>query len=86
MPPEKIHSISNKMKKKGVALRKYDLFAIRIIVDAPPEKRRRIAGKCTDHYDSYIPSTERLRDWLSNPKKAMLRSVAYYCDGPAAAG
>src|SRR3982751_2508558 len=37
--PKSIHSIWNKMKKKGVAFEEvYDLFAIRIILNSPPEK------------------------------------------------
>lgn len=44
--PKSIHSISNKMKKKGVDFEEvYDLFAIRIIIDSPPEKKKKIAGK-----------------------------------------
>src|SRR5258707_8986763 len=39
--PKSIHSISNKMKKKGVDFEEvYDLFAIRVILDSPPEKEK----------------------------------------------
>jgi GTP pyrophosphokinase len=39
--PKSIHSIWNKMKKKGVDFDEvYDLFAIRIIVHSPPEKEK----------------------------------------------
>ena len=39
--PKSIHSIWNKMKKKGVSFEEvYDLFAIRIIIDSPPEKEK----------------------------------------------
>src|SRR4028119_867368 len=39
--PKSIHSISNKMKKKGVAFEEvYDLFAIRVILNSPPEKEK----------------------------------------------
>src|SRR5574338_328750 len=39
--PKSIHSIWNKMKKKGVAFEEvYDLFAIRIIVNSPPDKEK----------------------------------------------
>ena len=39
--PKHIHSIWNKMKKKGVSFEEvYDLFAIRIILDSPPEKEK----------------------------------------------
>src|SRR6188472_1986968 len=68
--PKSIHSIWNKMKKKGVSFEEvYDLFAIRIIVDSADEKEK---GDCWKVYsiitDEYNPSPERLRDWLSNPK------------------
>jgi len=68
--PKSIHSIWNKMKKKGVSFEEvYDLFAIRILVNAPPEKEKEDCWKVYSIItDSYIPSTERLRDWLSNPK------------------
>lgn len=68
--PKSIHSIWSKMKNKGVAFEEvYDLFAIRIIVDAPLEKEKEDCWKVYSMItDEYKPSTERLRDWLSNPK------------------
>lgn len=68
--PKSIHSIWNKMKKKGVDFEEvYDLFAIRIIVNAAPEKEKEDCWKVYSIItDEYTPSPERLRDWLSNPK------------------
>jgi len=68
--PKSIHSIWNKMKKKGVEFEEvYDLFAIRIIVDAPQEREKEDCWKVYSFItDMYTPSPERLRDWLSNPK------------------
>jgi len=68
--PKSIHSIWNKIKKKGVAFEEvYDLFAIRIIVDSLPEKEKEDCWKVYSIItDEYNPSPERLRDWLSNPK------------------
>jgi GTP pyrophosphokinase len=68
--PKSIHSIWNKMKKKGVAFEEvYDLFAIRIIVNASPDKEKEDCWKVYSMItDEYTPSPERLRDWLSNPK------------------
>ncbi|MFN8291532.1 MAG: bifunctional (p)ppGpp synthetase/guanosine-3',5'-bis(diphosphate) 3'-pyrophosphohydrolase [Chitinophagaceae bacterium] len=68
--PKSIHSISNKMKKKGVGFEEvYDLFAIRIIIDSPPDKEKEDCWKVYSMItDEYNPSPERLRDWLSNPK------------------
>jgi GTP pyrophosphokinase len=68
--PKSIHSIWNKMKKKGVSFEEvYDLFAIRIIVNSPPDKEKEDCWKVYSLItDEYSPSPERLRDWLSNPK------------------
>jgi guanosine-3',5'-bis(diphosphate) 3'-pyrophosphohydrolase len=68
--PKSIHSISNKMKKKGVTFEEvYDLFAIRVIIDGPFDKEKEECWKAYSIVaDMYSPSPERLRDWLSNPK------------------
>ena len=68
--PKSIHSIWNKMKKKAVAFEEvYDLFAIRVILDSAPEREKEDCWKAYSMItDMYIPSPERLRDWLSNPK------------------
>lgn len=68
--PKSIHSIWNKMKKKGVSFEEvYDLFAIRIILDSIPEREKEDCWKVYSLVtDEYIPAPERLRDWLSNPK------------------
>lgn len=68
--PKSIHSIWTKMKKKGVSFEEvYDLFAIRVIVNSPPEKEKEDCWKIYSMItDEYTPSPERLRDWLSNPK------------------
>lgn len=68
--PKSIHSIWNKMKKKGVAFEEvYDLFAIRVILNSQPEKEKEDCWKVYSFItDEYTPSPERLRDWLSSPK------------------
>jgi GTP pyrophosphokinase len=68
--PKSIHSIWNKMKKKGVDFEEvYDLFAIRIVIDGPQEREKEDCWKAYSLVtDMYTPSPERLRDWLSNPK------------------
>lgn len=68
--PKSIHSIWNKMKKKGVTFEEvYDLFAIRVILDTPHEREKEDCWKAYSLItDMYTPSPERLRDWLSNPK------------------
>jgi GTP pyrophosphokinase len=68
--PKSIHSIWNKMKKKNVEFEEvYDLFAIRIIVDARFELEKEACWKIYSIVsDMYNPAPERMRDWLSNPK------------------
>lgn len=68
--PKSIYSIWNKIHNKGVPFEEvFDLLAIRIILDVPPEREKQ---ECWNVYsiitDNYIPSTERLRDWISKPK------------------
>lgn len=68
--PKSIHSIWNKIKKKGVSFNEvYDLFAIRVILDSPHEREKEDCWKVYSMItDEYTPAPERLRDWLSNPK------------------
>ena len=68
--PKSIHSIWNKMQKKSVTFEEvYDLFAIRVLLNSPLEKEKEDCWKVYSMItDEYIPSTERMRDWLSNPK------------------
>ncbi len=68
--PKSIHSIWNKIKTKTVTFEEvYDLFAIRIILNSPPETEKQDCWKVYSIItDEYLPSIERLRDWLSNPK------------------
>lgn len=68
--PKSIHSIWNKMNKQNIPFEQvYDLFAIRIILDAPPESEKSL---CWQVYslvtDNYQPNPDRLRDWVSIPK------------------
>jgi GTP pyrophosphokinase len=68
--PKSIHSIWNKMRKQNIPFEEvYDLFAIRIILDAPPEHEKAL---CWQVYsivtDFYTPNPDRLRDWISTPK------------------
>ncbi|MEO8069323.1 MAG: bifunctional (p)ppGpp synthetase/guanosine-3',5'-bis(diphosphate) 3'-pyrophosphohydrolase [Flavobacteriales bacterium] len=68
--PKSVHSIWNKMQKKGVSFEEvYDVFAIRIIVDSRPELEKadcwKVYSIVTDYYQ---PNPDRLRDWISLPK------------------
>ena len=65
-----IYSIWRKMKRTGVSFDEvYDIFAIRIIADCPPENEKQL---CWNIYsivtDFYTPNPERMRDWISIPK------------------
>lgn len=68
--PKSIYSIWNKIHKKDVPFEEvFDLLAVRIILDVPLDKEKQ---ECWNVYsiitESYIPSSERLRDWISKPK------------------
>lgn len=68
--PKSVYSIWNKIKNKNVPFEEvYDIFAIRILVDSPPEQEK---ADCWRVYsivtDFYYPNPDRLRDWVSTPK------------------
>lgn len=68
--PKSIYSIYNKIKVKGIPFEEiFDIFAIRIIIDSPPETEK---ADCWRVYsiitDIYQPSPDRLRDWISTPR------------------
>ncbi len=68
--PKSIYSIWNKIKKNSVSFEEiYDLFAIRIIIDASPEEEKALCWKVYSIVtDYYKPNPDRLRDWVSTPK------------------
>ncbi len=79
-----IHSIYTKMRKQNTEMEHiYDLFAIRIIFDTPPEKEK---AACWQAYsivaDMYQPNPKRLRDWLSIPKSNGYESLHTTVLGP----
>ena len=79
-----IHSIWQKMKKQRCEFEGiYDLFAIRIILDAPLEQEKM---QCWQVYsiitDMYQPNPKRLRDWLSVPKSNGYESLHITVLGP----
>lgn len=77
-----ISSIHNKLRKQ-VFEDIYDLFAIRVIVDCPPERERLI---CWQIYsvitDMYRPNPERLKDWITIPKSNGYESLHTTVMGP----
>jgi GTP pyrophosphokinase len=82
--PKSIYSIQHKIRFKGVPFEEiYDLFAIRIVIDTPLEREK---SDCWSVYslvtDSYHPSPERLRDWVSTPKANGYESLHTTVMGP----
>ncbi len=65
-----VYSIWRKMHRTNVALEEvYDIFAIRIIIDCPPEMEKQLCwGVYSVVTDFYIPNPDRMRDWISIPK------------------
>ena len=82
--PKSIHSIWNKMKKKGIPFEEvYDLFAIRIILDSLPENEKSDSWKAYSIVtDLYRPNPDRLRDWISSPKANGYESLHTTVMGP----
>ena len=79
-----IHSIWQKMQRQGCPFEGvYDLFAIRIILDAPLKEE---SMQCWQAYslitDKYRPNPKRLRDWLSVPKSNGYESLHITVLGP----
>lgn len=82
--PKSIYSIRNKIKTKHVAFEAiYDLFAVRIVVDVPPEEERLVCWQVyTIVTDSYKPIPERLKDWITSPKANGYESLHTTVIGP----
>jgi GTP pyrophosphokinase len=79
-----IFSIYNKMVKQQVDFEEvYDLFAIRIILNSPPEREK---SDCWHVYsvvtDFYQPNPLRMRDWISVPKSNGYESLHSTVIGP----
>ena len=79
-----IFSIWNKIQNKKVDMDHiYDLFAIRVIVDSPPEREQ---NDCWLGYsilaNMYQPDPRRMRDWLSFPKSNGYESLHITVLGP----
>lgn len=82
--PKSIYSIWNKIQKKKVPFEEvYDLFAVRIMIDVPPEKEKL---SCWQIYsivtDVHQPIPERLKDWVTTPKANGYESLHTTVIGP----
>ncbi len=82
--PKHIFSILNKMRNKGVTFEEiYDLFAIRIVIDADDQEGKALCWKAYSIVtDLYRPNPLRLRDWISNPKSNGYESLHTTVMGP----
>jgi len=72
-----IHSIWEKMKRQNVEFEEvFDLFAVRIILEAKPEKEKEICWKVFSMVTGiYTSSPERMRDWITTPKPTGYESL-----------
>ncbi len=79
-----IYSIWNKMRKqKNDVDDIYDLFAIRIILNAPPEKEKALCWMVYSIVtDMYRPNPARMKDWISIPKSNGYESLHITVYGP----
>ncbi|KFD38435.1 MFS transporter [Schleiferia thermophila str. Yellowstone] len=79
-----IYSIRKKMRKQGIPFEEvYDKFAIRIILDSPPEREKADIWRVYSIITSlYKPSPERFRDWVSAPKSNGYESLHTTVMGP----
>ena len=80
-----IFSIWNKLKKQHNTIEEiFDLFAIRIVIDCPPEREK---AECWLAYsivtDMYRPNPSRMKDWVSIPKSNGYESLHITVYGPA---
>jgi len=82
--PKSVYSIYQKMKQQNIPFEEvYDIFAIRIVLDTPPEREKedcwRVYSIITDFYK---PNPNRLRDWISTPKGNGYESLHTTVMGP----
>lgn len=79
------YSIWRKMQEKKIPFEEvYDLFAIRIVFESDPDITDK--NRCWQIYsiitDIYLVKTDRIRDWVSNPKSNGYRALHLTVMGP----
>lgn len=79
-----IFSIWNKMQKQKVDFQEvFDLFAIRIILNAAPENEKAMCWQVFSVVtEEYISNPDRLRDWITYPKSNGYESLHTTVLGP----
>jgi GTP diphosphokinase / guanosine-3',5'-bis(diphosphate) 3'-diphosphatase len=82
--PKSIPSIWQKMQKQDVEFEQvFDLFAIRVILNSPPENEKSDCWKAYSLVTNiYPPNPKRLRDWISSPKASGYESLHTTVKGP----
>ncbi len=82
--PKSIYSIWNKLKTKHCAFEDiFDLFAVRIIMDVPPEREKALCWQVYSIVTSvHTPIPERLKDWITIPKSNGYESLHTTVIGP----
>lgn len=79
-----ISSIYQKMQRQGVPFEEvYDIFAVRFILDSPPETEKADCWRTYSIITSlYRPNLNRLRDWISHPKATGYEALHITVMGP----
>ena len=79
-----IFSIWNKIRKQRIDIDGiYDLFAIRIIIDAPIEREKQLCWQAFSIItDMFRPNPARMKDWISIPKANGYESLHTTVYGP----
>ncbi len=79
-----ISAIYQKMKRQGVPFEEvYDIFAVRVIIDAPPETEKTDCWRVYSIVTQlYRPNLNRLRDWITQPKATGYEALHITVMGP----
>ncbi len=79
-----ISSIYQKMQRQGVPFEEvYDIFAVRIIIDAPPQTEKTDCWRVYSIVTQlYRPNLSRLRDWITQPKATGYEALHITVMGP----
>ena len=79
-----VSAIYQKMQRQGIPFEEvYDIFAVRIIIDAPPETEKTDCWRVYSIVTQlYRPNLNRLRDWITQPKATGYESLHITVMGP----
>lgn len=79
-----VSSIYRKMKRQNIPFEEvYDLFAVRIIIEAEPDEEKLVCWRAYSAITStYRPHPERTRDWISIPRASGYESLHVTVMGP----